>query len=387
MINMRFLSMLRPEIVSLAVLVFIQLYSYVYRKATAKIFRQACWAAISHLIFDIITVLTVNKFVSVSDAANDIFHFILYITAMIFCVIYLDYIAAQTLNNTSRKHVAIICRGSIGLYLLASPFMTIEYTEDPITNYSGGNACYIVMGTAFAYYIIAIALLMVCHKKVETYVFTTILLTTLFMMVCVVMQLLIPTFLFTGCGIAIATVGMFFAIENPVKYYQQRAFIDIGTGVKNKNCFHEDIRILTKKRESSKDLKLTIVVGDLNWLKYTNDNFGHLAGDDIIRRAGELLTKLFKAEYSVYRYGGDEFLVLFVNKNDDQVRQEIANIYAKCIEIDKTTEYPFSLALGFATSSEVDSNDMQAVITLADKRMYEEKSRMKDSHPEYCRSD
>lgn len=379
---MKALSMLRPELVSLSVLLFIQMYSYTYRKATAKIFRMTCWAAIAHLVFDILTVLTVNNFLVVPTIVNDIFHYVFYITAMIYCSIYLDYIAAQTVTVQLRQYISSSCKLLILLYSIASPFMGVYYTENSITNYSGGVACMVVMGSACAYFISAIILLGIRRKRVEHHVFVTIMTATMFMMICVVVQLVIPTFLFTGCGIMMATMGMFFAIENPVKYYQQRAFMDISTGVKNKNCFFEDIKDLEAKNE---DKKITIVLGDINWLKYVNDKFGHMTGDELICRTGEVLTNSFSDVYNIYRFGGDEFVILFIDKDDDVLDYEINIAYAKCKELEYKNIYPFSISLGYATSYEFKDNnfDVQRIIVLADKRMYSAKAEIKASHPEY----
>ena len=49
---------------------------------------------------------------------------------------------------------------------------------------------------------------------------------------------------------------------------------------------------------------------DINGLKAANDQFGHAAGDELLRRAGEVLGKAVEAPCCVARIGGDEFAIL-----------------------------------------------------------------------------
>lgn len=374
---MRAMFILRPEIVCLSVLIFVQIYAYIYKNTTAKVFRMACWFGIIHLVFDAVTVMTVNNILIVPGIINDICHYGLYISAACFCCVYLDYIAAQVLSAPVRRKLLWFCKGLIGLYIIASPFMTVCYVENPVTNYSLGTAVYIIFGTAFVYFIIGIALMIARRKRMERRRFVFSISTTVFMMACVVLQLMIPTFLFTGCAMTLVILGMLFAIENPAGYYQNQAFVDISTGIKNKNCYKEDLNSLVKKYSKIKNTEMSIVMCDLNNLKYTNDTYGHLAGDELIRNAARILVKYFKGEYGVYRFGGDEFVVLFINKDKNLIEHEICIIKDTCKTVSKSLPAPLSISLGYSSTTDISIESLSSTLMDADGKMYEEKQRTK----------
>ena len=80
---MNILLILREEIVCFIVLSFLFFYSHIYSKGEQKRFIRACAYAIGHVIFDIITVITVNN--DVHPTINWICHIIFYYFALLFC--------------------------------------------------------------------------------------------------------------------------------------------------------------------------------------------------------------------------------------------------------------------------------------------------------------
>ncbi len=79
---------------------------------------------------------------------------------------------------------------------------------------------------------------------------------------------------------------------------------DVLTGLYNRADFQERLLHLENERQDP----VSIILADLNDLKQTN-HCGHDAGDNLIRRAGEVLRASFDDETLVARIGGDEFIV------------------------------------------------------------------------------
>ena len=96
---------------------------------------------------------------------------------------------------------------------------------------------------------------------------------------------------------------------------------------------------------------VTIIIVDLNGLKTANDEFGHAAGDALLRRAGEVLGTLVEKPASVARIGGDEFAVLLPG-TDAAGGEAVLESLAELIEVNNQF-YPdreLSLSIGVATS-------------------------------------
>lgn len=147
------------------------------------------------------------------------------------------------------------------------------------------------------------------------------------------------------------------------------AHYDELTGLQNRLASSEFIENLKC------DSEIGVVFGDLNGLKYTNDTFGHKAGDKLLCDFADLLVTTFRKD-DVFRISGDEFIVLLPH-----MPYEVFEIKKrKLIEKLGIMEYPIA-SLGFEYGMEA---EVHHLIEMAEKEMYEDKKQFYKRYPMYA---
>ena len=156
------------------------------------------------------------------------------------------------------------------------------------------------------------------------------------------------------------------------------AYRDSLTGLRNTNSYWAWITDFDKEIET-KEIVFGVLVFDINYLKETNDRYGHDVGNKLIVSAARIISDIFKRS-PVFRIGGDEFLVILQNRDLDEMEELFMKFDEECrnesIETEKEN-IPVSIAKGFARyDSKKDSNFID-VFNRADDAMYENKREIK----------
>ena len=122
----------------------------------------------------------------------------------------------------------------------------------------------------------------------------------------------------------------------------------------------------------------TVVLADLDNLKLVNDRFGHSTGDQLLRRCAEVFRATLRPYDKLYRWGGDEFLLVVPSAQASNVlrRLQQAIAVAPPVEAEDPAEFiPLQVSLGAADYSS--SEELETAIEEADRAMYREKHRRK----------
>ena len=154
------------------------------------------------------------------------------------------------------------------------------------------------------------------------------------------------------------------ALEEKLRYLSE---IDILTGLYNRHSFEEKIRSLNKERY----LPLGIIMGDVNGLKLVNDTLGHLEGDDLLKDMAKVLKETCNTKGDVFRWGGDEFIVLLPCCNEVQCEKVVDEINIACKEYDKNL-IQLSISLGAGIKTSLDEN-IYGCIRKVEEKVYRQK--------------
>ncbi|RCW43846.1 diguanylate cyclase [Halanaerobium sp. MA284_MarDTE_T2] len=146
------------------------------------------------------------------------------------------------------------------------------------------------------------------------------------------------------------------------------SYHDPMTGLYNRRFFEEELKRLNVER----NLPVSIIIGDLDGLKLTNDIFGHDAGDKLIQQAAEAFKEACRKDDIIARWGGDEFVVLLpdTGKEDAEAVKERIN---ECFESKKALALAAGISMGVGTQEEK-AGEIIDYLNKAESAMYSSKS-------------
>lgn len=160
--------------------------------------------------------------------------------------------------------------------------------------------------------------------------------------------------------------------NNLIKELSKLSITDGDTGLLNKDYFNKKI----KELDTTSNYPLSIILGDVNNLKLTNDTLGHIEGDNLIHNICTILRKSCRKDDLIFRIGGDEVAILMPNTSEEIARKIEFRIIENCKRID-SNKIPCSISLGVACKKSTDEN-MKNVIKRADKEIYKQKLILKN---------
>ncbi|WP_216560659.1 GGDEF domain-containing protein [Tissierella carlieri] len=164
-------------------------------------------------------------------------------------------------------------------------------------------------------------------------------------------------------------------VHNDLKKERHLSGIDELTHVFNRRKFNElFIELWNQAKEEKQNISIMLI--DLDYFKEFNDNYGHSAGDVMLKNIGEILEKE-SSKYGgyVFRYGGDEFVILFPDTNIIQ-GEEVGNTILKAIN-DAKLEHPYSpigkvqtVSIGVTSTIPKDEINIKEFFNYADTALY-----------------
>lgn len=174
------------------------------------------------------------------------------------------------------------------------------------------------------------------------------------------------------------------ALENEYKLSEKtedlklQSYTDELTGINNRRFFNEIFGFEWKRAFRNQSL-VGIAIGDIDFFKRVNDTHGHGAGDEYLKRIGDTLKDTFKRTTDIVaRYGGEEFIILLLDmpqnhmvEKVEELRQVIENVRVEY----QGVSIKSTMSLGVAAMVPRDPEKADALISLADKALYNAKKK------------
>ena len=142
--------------------------------------------------------------------------------------------------------------------------------------------------------------------------------------------------------------------------YIERSQIDTLTRLFNRETYYHDVAKMDKSITG-------VIQYDMNGLKYINDNLGHLEGDKALSSIAEMILKSSGRKMYAYRLGGDEFLVLALDSDEESLQEAVKRFKEKVAE----TSYHCSIGYSYRSDR---NQPIDNLLKDAEKKMYEDKA-------------
>lgn len=146
---------------------------------------------------------------------------------------------------------------------------------------------------------------------------------------------------------------------------------DVLTGTYSRRYFN----LKVAEYDDNMEIPVTVIMGDVNNLKFVNDIFGHSYGDELLVTTCNILKECAKDNYIIGRCGGDEFNILIPYGTNSEAEEYCRKVQSACAAHTFCDITP-SIALGYASRT-IDTQKLSAVIGFAETKMYHNKALLK----------
>lgn len=148
------------------------------------------------------------------------------------------------------------------------------------------------------------------------------------------------------------------------------ARVDPLTASLNRHAFYS----MVEGNRTTEGAAGCVAIVDLDALKAVNDTFGHAAGDAAIRAVARAIRQVVRADDLVFRWGGDEFLVVLFGVSEDEARRRLGGLDAMlaAVPVPGSAE-PLAVTASIGVSAFEAVAGLEKALEAADERMYRRK--------------
>jgi len=170
-------------------------------------------------------------------------------------------------------------------------------------------------------------------------------------------------FVFAG----ISSASQIISLQYNMEKLEWVSNTDPLTGLYNRRFYEDEL----KRLDTERNLPMTIVMADVNGLKLINDSFGHVMGDELLKKVAEVIKKGCRTNDIIARLGGDEFVIILSKTNAFETEKIIKRIKDLSLK-EKVGSIDISISFGYETKNNEEENN-QEIFKKAEDHMYKKK--------------
>ena len=152
-------------------------------------------------------------------------------------------------------------------------------------------------------------------------------------------------------------------------------YFDKLTGAYNRNKLYDFVE-QEMKRDNRYKTNMSVILFDVDDFKVINDTYGHIIGDKVLRNVGQMVISNIRANDILFRYGGDEFLILLSNTDIDEAKLAAKKI-EDILKTESIKEIQKSISVSFGVVQYNRKESVEQLIHRADTDLYVEKQKRK----------
>jgi len=167
--------------------------------------------------------------------------------------------------------------------------------------------------------------------------------------------------------LSILLLLVYLVVFNVNRRLERDIMLDPLSGVNNRKFFREYVEHMVQDaKRYQRPLSLLFV--DIDHFKRINDRFGHAFGDEVIKECAKTLGRTFRASDRIFRYGGEEFVVVIYNSDKEEVNQRAERFRERMEAL--RLEHPLVITVSAGITQFRDNEPIDVFVARADKAMY-----------------
>ena len=275
---------------------------------------------------------------------------------------YIDFHTFKDFERLKKKWFYFLPAVIMGILSIVNIFYPILFTVNTLNVYARLPLIWTSIPLTIVLYIYILYLVVRAKKADNRKVIIGVILFLSFPIIAAIFQLMFlgKTYLWPSTAIAILISYLIFETTANSR--------DHLTGIFTRDRAEETIdRYILKAREFS------VIMLDINNFKKINDSKGHHFGDQVLVEIASIISRCFKENSTVCRYGGDEFIVVsgiydreILNQKRIELNEAVNNSHLNDI-------FNFKLSIGMCICENPEVSTIDQVIILADNDMYKDK--------------
>ena len=343
-----------------------------------RIFTGMLWVNIALLATDMMTWIfdgTTFPGARFLNVSFNFLHFILQPLMGLLWLLYCEYKLTKNTFHLSKRLPIYMIPMALGLVIgVVNLFIPLVFSVSQDNIYAREPCWFIYWVLCFIYLLIAFIISLRAslaapdpqrrHGDINRY----LLLYPLFPILGTIIQAMFYGIAIIWISSILSLLILYFNLQNAL------VTIDPLTGISNRQRFEDYMRYKLRNRQSGTTLFVLMI--DIDHFKEINDRFGHLTGDDALRKTAHLLIHSIPRNDFIARIGGDEFVIIGERAQAEQIEETLASIKRSIRTFNDAQQSPFelSLSLGLGLLAENEVKSIDHLISEADRAMYKEKN-------------